>query len=146
MLLPVDQVRRLLPYGAEPSREGLDLYEEFKRHLMVPYRDSDFWHEAVKRLAVVRQGMSQQVWERLDERPGRPPVRRDSRGRRQLPKDEPWVRSRANGHHVTLHHAVAEEAGRRVIPLHAWTRRAPSTLWKWPTASTVTPPGRRQPS
>jgi tetratricopeptide (TPR) repeat protein len=130
MLLPLDEVRRLLPYGAEPSREGLDLYEEFKRHLMVPYRDSDFWHEAVKRLAVVRQGMNQQVWERLMSDQDVPPDAGTLGDAWQLFKDQPWVRSRANGHHVTLHDAVAEELARRVIPLHDMDQTWRRDLWE----------------
>ena len=41
------------------TQDGLNLHEDFKRRLVTPYREADFWHEAVKRLAVVRQSVNE---------------------------------------------------------------------------------------
>jgi len=122
----VDDIRRAMPYAAELDREGQQLHEAFKRRLMAPYREVDFWHESVKRLAVVRQGMSQPIWERLmSDRPLPAEAATCEEAWRML-QETPWVRSRANGRYVTLHDAVAEELAQHIIPLHdsdqAWRR------------------------
>lgn len=126
-------LERDFPYRGQTTRAGQTRHEAFKRRLVTPYREADFWHEAIKRLAVVRQTVSQPVWQRL-------------MADRQLPadaaswdeawvklQDTPWIRGRANGRYVTLHDAVAEELALRIIPLHdqdqQWRRR----LWQQAT-------------
>ena len=32
------------------------------RRLLAPYQETDFWHEALKRLAAVRQGVNEPMW------------------------------------------------------------------------------------
>jgi hypothetical protein len=125
----IDDIRRAVPYAAELDHEGQQLHEAFKRRLIAPYREVDFWHEAIKRLAVVRQGMSQPIWERLmSDRPF-PVEAATSDDAWLMLRETPWVRSRANGRYVTLHDAVAEELAQRIIPLHdsdhSWRRN----LW-----------------
>src|SRR5208282_5472832 len=52
-------IRREVPYGEDPTLEGRIRQEDLKRRLVTPYREADFWHEAIKRLAVVRQRVNQ---------------------------------------------------------------------------------------
>ncbi len=127
---PLDTVRATVPYRGELTPEGQALREAFKRRLVTPYREVDFWHEAIKRLAVVRQRVNQPIWQRL-------------MGDWQLPSglqdwDEawgallrtPWIRPRANRRYVTLHDAVAEELGQRIIPLHDRDLQWRVDLWR----------------
>ena len=114
----IDDIRRAMPYAAELDREGQRLHDAFKRRLMAPYREVDFWHEAIKRLAVVRQGMSQPIWERLMSDRTLPAGAATSEDAWKMLRTTPWVRTRANGRYVTLHDAVAEELAQRIIPLH----------------------------
>ena len=100
----------------------------FKRRLVTPYRETDFWHEAVKRLAVVRQSVNQHVWQRLmADRPLPAGVGTAGRGMGKL-LQTPGSGQRANGRYVTLHDAVAEELAQRIIPVHdqdqSWRRAA----------------------
>jgi energy-coupling factor transporter ATP-binding protein EcfA2 len=122
----LDDIRRAMPYEAQLDREGQQVQEAFKRRLMAPYREVDFWHEAIKRLAVVRQGMSQPVWERLMSDRPLPAEAPTSEDAWLMLRKTPWVRTRANGRYVTLHDAVAEELAQRIIPLHdsdhSWRR------------------------
>ncbi|MEU4446165.1 tetratricopeptide repeat protein [Actinosynnema sp. NPDC050801] len=109
--------------------------EAFRRRLLTPYRGADFWVEAIRRLVVVRHGVSRAVWTGL-------------MSDRSLPEDiatweeawrslltRPWIRPRANHHHITLHDALAEELAQRLLPLddHDGTWRA----WLWRRASDV---------
>jgi tetratricopeptide (TPR) repeat protein len=125
----VEEVRRLVPYQGGMGTEGQRLHEEFKRRLVTPYREVDFWHDAVKRLAVVRQSVSKPVWERL-------------MNDRQLPRDSetvdeawetllaiPWIRTRLNRQQVNLHDAVAEELAHKIIPLHDRDQTWRRDLW-----------------
>lgn len=115
------------PGTVKTPAEGARLREAFRRRLVAPYRSTEFWPEAIKRLAVVRHSVNQQVWRRLMDD-------------RELPQDvdswdqawelllqRPWVRPRANQRYVTLHDALAEELAQRLIPLHdqdeTWRRR-----------------------
>jgi tetratricopeptide (TPR) repeat protein len=131
----IDDIRRAMPYAAELNREGQQLHEAFKRRLMAPYREVDFWHEAIKRLAVVRQGMSQPIWERLMSGQQLPADAATPEDAWQMLRQTPWVRSRASGRYVTLHDAVAEELAQRIIPLHdsdhGWRREL------WEQAATI---------
>jgi tetratricopeptide (TPR) repeat protein len=125
----ISTIRRAMPYAAELDREGQQLHEAFKRRLMAPYREVDFWHEAIKRLAVVRQGMSLPVWQRLMSDWPFPAGTQTSDDAWRVLRKMPWIRSRVNDQYVTLHDAVAEEIAQRVIPLHdsdqGWRRE----LW-----------------
>ena len=47
--------------------------ESFRRKLVTLYRSTDFWPEAIKRLAVVRHSVNQQVWSELMADRGLPP-------------------------------------------------------------------------
>ena len=97
---------------------------------MAPYRDTDFWHEDIKRLAIVRESVSQPIWRQL-------------MADRQLPADVAdldqaweelcaieWIRPRANSRYVTLHDAVAEELAQRVIEPSRPRRAGASQLWR----------------
>jgi hypothetical protein len=127
---PTAEIERLIPYGGPVSHEGLRLQEDFKRSLVAPYRDSDFWHEAIKRLAVLRQAVNEQVWLRLMADTSLP------RGVPTLEKAwrelmaQPWIRPRANGRYVTLHDAMAEELAHRILPLHDQDRQWQRQLWQ----------------
>ena len=62
---PLDVMDRHLPFDCEMTMEGRQLHEDFLRRLMAPYQEADFWNEATKRLAVVRQPVEKRVWQRL---------------------------------------------------------------------------------
>lgn len=126
------------PEMVKPTVRGARLHEAFRRRLVAPYRSTEFWPEAIKRLAVVRHSVNQQVWQHLMDD-------------RELPQDvhswdqawelllqQPWVRPRANQRYVTLHDALAEELAQRLIPLHdqdeSWRRR----LWRKAEAAYAT--------
>jgi tetratricopeptide (TPR) repeat protein len=104
--------------------------EQFRRRLVTLYRSTDFWPEAIKRLAVVRHSVNQDVWQRLMVEPGLPPDAADWDEAWTKLLQRPWVRPRANRRYVTLHDALAEELAQRLIPLHdqdqAWQR----DLWR----------------
>lgn len=118
------------PEMVKPTVAGVRLHEAFRRRLIAPYRSTEFWPEAIKRLAVLRHSVNQQVWQRLmDDR--ELPQEVDSWDRAwELLLQQPWVRPRANQRYVTLHDALAEELVQRLIPLHdqdeAWRRQ----LWR----------------
>lgn len=104
--------------------------EQFRRRLVALYRSTDFWPEAIKRLAVVRHSVNQQVWQRLMSDRELPPDAADWDEAWAKLLQRPWVRPRANRRYVTLHDALAEELAQRLIPLHdqdeAWQR----DLWR----------------
>jgi tetratricopeptide (TPR) repeat protein len=102
----------------------------FRRRLVAPYQSTDFWPEAIRRLAVVRHSVNQDVWrEIMNDRPLPPGITSWDQAWQNL-KQLPWVRPRANGRYVTLHDAFAEELAQRLIPLHdqdgSWRRE----LWR----------------
>jgi tetratricopeptide (TPR) repeat protein len=123
-------LRRIMPYGQEMLREGQNLHDAFKLSLVAPYQNSDFWHEAVRRLAVVRESIDQRVWEQLMA-DRHLPAESDQPGEawRRLQEAE-WIRPRANRHYVTLHDAVAEELAQRLIPLHDLDKTWRRDLWR----------------
>lgn len=124
------KIKREIPFRGDMTSEGQSLHEAFKRRLVTPYRESDFWHEAVKRLAVVRQGVNRSIWQRLmDDRP-LPEDVVDLDDAWEMLLKIPWIRPRANRHYVTLHDAVAEELARRIIPLHDQDRQWRHQLWQ----------------
>jgi tetratricopeptide (TPR) repeat protein len=127
---PRELIEREIPFRGDLTGEGQIIYEAFKRRLVTPYKDTDFWHETVKRLAVVRQGVNKPIWQRL-------------MADRPLPKDVPnldfaweklleipWIRPRANGRFVTLHDALAEELALRIIPAHDQDQKWRRQLWR----------------
>jgi tetratricopeptide (TPR) repeat protein len=126
---PLDEIEADLPYHADASAAGEELAESFKRRLVAPYREGDFWHEALKRLAVVRESVSQPVWESLMADRQLPAGVADyDQAWKQLQATE-WIRLRANRRYVTLHDAVAEELAQRVISIHDIDHRMRRELW-----------------
>jgi hypothetical protein len=116
--LPLADIERDMPYAGEMTLDGERLDEEFKRRLVTPYREADFWHEAVKRLAAVRRGVNEPFWRQLmADRPLPEEIGDAQEAWRRL-LATPWVRVRGSGRFVTLHDAMAEELTKRVIPLH----------------------------
>jgi tetratricopeptide (TPR) repeat protein len=116
--VPLAEIQAVLPFDGEPSPQGQLLHEAFKRRLVAPYRGVDFWHEAIKRLAVARQSANQEIWQELmaDKRLPADVGSWDEAWQQLL--RTPWIRPRANSRYVTLHDAVAEELGKRIIPVH----------------------------
>jgi tetratricopeptide (TPR) repeat protein len=116
-----------LPFDGPMTEDGQEKHDQFLRRLLSPYRDSDFWHEAVKRLAIVRQPVARAVWERLMSDLELPsPVRNLSEAWTWL-LDLPWMRPRGDRRYVTVHDALAEELSQRLFPLHdhdqSWRHR-----------------------
>ena len=103
--------------------------ESFRRKLVTLYRSTDFWPEAIKRLAVVRHSVTQQVWSELMADRGLPADADDWAHAWELLLRRPWVRARANKRYVTLHDALAEELAKRVIPLHDQDGAWRNELW-----------------
>ncbi|HEX4833039.1 MAG TPA: ATP-binding protein [Trebonia sp.] len=125
----LEYIKQHIPYGHDMSRDGVRLYQDFLRRLVVPYRKSDFWHEAIRRLAVVRQPVDQTVWKELmkdlappDDVPGLDAAWDKLVG-------IPWIRRRGNGKFVTLHDAVAEAFADRVFPFHDQDRQWRRRIW-----------------
>ena len=127
---PLDKIKLDLPYHGDATMAGRERAESFKRRLVTPYQGTDFWHEAIRRLAVVRESISQPIWCRL-------------MSDRQLPADVTsqddawnklrgieWIRLRANNRFVTLHDAVAEELAQRIIDLHDADWQWRQDLWR----------------
>jgi tetratricopeptide (TPR) repeat protein len=126
----LDHLRHIMPFGREMLREGQNLHDAFKRSLIAPYQNSDFWHEAVKRLAVVRQSVDRRIWEELmadQSIPGE--AKQPGEAWRRLQETE-WIRPRANRQYVTLHDAVAEELAQQLIPLHDLDKHWRHELWR----------------
>jgi tetratricopeptide (TPR) repeat protein len=125
----LDEIERDIPYQGEMTAAGQSLHEDFRRRLVTPYREADFWPEAIKRLAVVRQSVNEQIWrELMADRPlPRGVTREESWG---MLLETPWIRKRANGRFVTLHDVVAEELAERIIPLHDQDQHWRRQLWQ----------------
>jgi tetratricopeptide (TPR) repeat protein len=124
------EIERDVPYRGDMTPKGLSLQEAYKRRLVAPYRETDFWREAVKRLAVVRESVNQPIWRRLmEDRPLPADVASlDDAWERLL--RTPWIRPRANRRYVTLHDAVAEELAQRIIPVHDQDKQWRHQLWQ----------------
>jgi tetratricopeptide (TPR) repeat protein len=124
---PAEYIERNAPYQGPPTPAGARLLDGFRRRLVTPYREVDFWHEATKRLAVVRRNVNQYIWRQLMVDRDLPPGVRDWDAAWERLLRTPWIRSRANRRFVTLHDALADELAQRVIPLHDqdqhWRRR-----------------------
>jgi tetratricopeptide (TPR) repeat protein len=107
-----------IPYDGDMTPEGERLHQAFLRRLLAPYRQSDFWHEAIKRLAVVRQPIDETVWGMLMNDLALPEGTADLAHAWTELIVMPWIRPRGNGKYVTLHDAVAEAFAQRIFPLH----------------------------
>jgi tetratricopeptide (TPR) repeat protein len=107
-----------------------NLRAAFRRRLVAPYQSTEFWSEAIRRLAVVRHSVNQQVWQKImEDRPLPAGVESwDDAWRKLLVL--PWVRPRANRRYVTLHDAFSEELTQRLIPLHDQDGSWRGGLWK----------------
>ena len=115
---PLATIDRDIPYRGELPKAGQQLQDDFKRRLLSPYKDTDFWHEAIKRLAVVRRGVNEAIWQQLMadcQLPGGAEAGPEAWSELLA---KPWIRPRANRRYVTLHDAMAEELSKRVITLH----------------------------
>lgn len=128
--MSLKDVERNMPYGRTMTEKGQQLGEAFRHRLVAPYRETDFWSEAVKRLAAVRQGVNEPIWRQLMvDRPFPPEVTSWGEAWDRL-LEIPWIRQRANRHFVTLHDAMAEQLAQRVIPVNdqdgGWRRN----LWQ----------------
>jgi tetratricopeptide (TPR) repeat protein len=135
-----------VPFQGKPTPSGTMRYEKFKADLVAPYQDTDFWHEALRRLAVVRESINQPVWEEfMADRP--PPDDMSTMGADDVSTMDaddastmdaawdrllkmPWIRTRANRRYVTLHDAVAEEFSLGLIPMHDRHRQWRRGLWE----------------
>jgi tetratricopeptide (TPR) repeat protein len=127
---PRADIEREVPYQGDMTKAGQSLQEAFKRRLVAPYRETDFWHEAVKRLAVARESVNESVWRQLmADRPGPEGVTSSDEAWDAL-LHTPWIRPRANRRYVTLHDAVAEELAQRIIPLHDQDKHWRRELWQ----------------
>jgi tetratricopeptide (TPR) repeat protein len=106
---------------------GAALQEAFKRRLVTPYQAADFEHEAIKRLAVVRQSVNLPIWRGLMDDCSLPEGTTSWEQAWDSLLRIAWIRPRANRRYVTLHDALAEELAQRIIPLHdqdkTWRRR-----------------------
>lgn len=127
---PLATIRADIPYSGAMTPRGERLHEEFQRRLVAPYQESDFWHEAIKRLAVVRQSVSRTMWRELMHDRPLPDGTEDLDAAWERLLRTPWIRPRANGRYVTLHDAVAEELAQRIIPLHDQDRQWRRELWQ----------------
>jgi tetratricopeptide (TPR) repeat protein len=127
--IEVETLRRDIPFRGPVPAAGAKREEDFKRRLMSPYRDADFWREAVKRLSAVRLGVNEAMWRDLmRDRPLPPDAASLTDAWRQLVK-VPWIRPRANGSAVTVHDAMAEELAKRVIPLQDQSHKWRKEMW-----------------
>ncbi len=123
-------IERDVPFDGPMTVRGQQLHEEFKRRVLSVYRDAEFWHEVVLRLAVVRQSVNEPIWRRLMadlDYPGSP---LEATATWQQLLGMPWIRARANGRFVTLHDAVAEELARTLIPAQDEDGQWRRGLWR----------------
>lgn len=123
-------IEQHIPYAGQMSPEGEMLHQAFLRRLVAPYREADFWHEAIKRLAVVRQPIAKTVWKMLMDDRALPEETADLNAAWQRLLGMPWVRPRGNGRYVTLHDAVAEAFAQRLFPLHDQDQRWRRMIWR----------------
>lgn len=127
---PLAYMREHIPYDGDMTPEGERLHQSFLRRLLAPYRQSDFWHEAIKRLAVVRQPVDETVWVMLMEDLALPEDTENLTSAWNELTAMPWIRSRGNGKHVTLHDAVAEAFAQRIFPLHDPDQKWRQRIWR----------------
>lgn len=114
----IEQLKAWLPFQQDKiPLSGEKAYAEFVRRLVVPYRETSFWDEAIKRLAVVRRRVNEPIWERLMHDQPLPSGVANWHVAWERLLLLPWIRPRANRHYVTLHDALAEELARHIVPL-----------------------------
>ena len=142
---PLSGLERYLPYQQEMSRQGQERHESYIRRLVSPYQEADFWHEAVKRLAVIRQSVNWNIWHRLMA--DRPLPHLVTKMKCLVGALAPALDTvTCNGRYVTLHDAVADELAARIIPLHDQDMGWRQSLWHRAVAiyARVRPTNRRQ--
>ena len=122
--LSLAELEQNMRYGAKMTKEGSFWFEDYKKLLTTSFKITDFQNEAIKCLAVVRQNVSLEIWERLM-------ADRASQYHVASLPDEweklriiPWIRSRSNNRCITLHDAVAEELASSLI-------RTQDSNWEW---------------
>jgi len=124
------EIAREVPYGQTMTTTGRRWHEDFTRRLVTPYSDADFWHEATKRMAVVRKSVNQDIWQQLmSDLPLPRGVADWDEAWRQLLRT-PWIWPRANRRYVTLHDAVAEDLARLIIPVHDQDQTWRRAIWR----------------
>jgi tetratricopeptide (TPR) repeat protein len=126
----LDEIKRDLPYHGAATAAGRERIESFKTHLVAPYRAADFWHDAINRLASVRESVSQPIWQRLMTDRQLPAGIADFDQAWETLRATEWIRPRANSRYITLHDAVAEELAQRVISMHDYDGRRRRQLWR----------------
>jgi hypothetical protein len=125
----LEEIAADLPFHSDATAAGRDRAESFKRRLVAPYQGADFWHDALRRLAVVRESVSEPIWEQLMADRLWPADAPDSHQAWEKLRAIEWIRPRANQRYVALHDAVAEELAQRVIELHDTDQRWRHELW-----------------
>ncbi|MEV4618506.1 AAA family ATPase [Asanoa sp. NPDC049573] len=127
---PLADIQEMLPAQGEPTTAGRALEDAYKRRLVTPYRETDFWHEAIKRLAVVRKSVNLSAWQELMADCALPPDAPTWPEAWEQLLRTPWIRPRANERYATLHDALADELTRRLLPLHDQDQQWRRSLWK----------------
>lgn len=112
-----------------PYRNGA-LHDAYLRRLVIPYLESEFWHEAIFRLGIVRRRVSKELWKQLMIDQKLPPDIHswDQAWKKLL--EFPWIRPRANRNFVTLQDALAEEMARRIIPFRDFDKAKRRKMWQ----------------
>ncbi|MEV6823348.1 hypothetical protein [Amycolatopsis sp. NPDC051102] len=93
--LAVDYLRKfdLPPELEEPSPHDDELRDRFRRRMVTPFRSADFWPEAIKRLAVVRHSVDEDIWRAIMADRALPPEYRGDWGLAwETLRTQPWVR------------------------------------------------------
>jgi len=126
---PLEYIEERIPLQGDVGKAGQDLQEAFNRRLVSSYREADFWHEAIKRLAVARKSVSQSIWRELMADSQLPEGVSSLDEAWPILLNTPWIRPRANSQYVTLHDVVAEELARRIFPIHDQGKEWRHTLW-----------------
>lgn len=126
----LSSIEKDIPFVGPMTVRGLQLHEEFKSRVLSVYRDTEFWHEVVLRLAVVRQSLNEAIWLRLmaDRVIPENPLGTPTAWQQLLTMQ--WIRPRGNGRYVTLHDAVAEELAVTVIPAQDEDGQWRRGLWR----------------
>lgn len=131
LALAVDYLCRFGPPSElASSAESRLVRDRFRSELIAPYRSTEYWPDAIKRLAVLRHSVDQPAWERLMSDRGLPPGIKDWDAAWRELRAWPWIRVRANEKYVTLHDAFAEELATQVIPAHDANERWRRKLWR----------------
>lgn len=119
-----------VPFGERLTDAGQQTHDQFLRQLLSPYRETDFWHEAVKRLAIVRQPVARPIWERLMADLVLPGPERDLNEAWDRLLRLPWMRPRGDQRYVTVHDALAEELSQRLFPLYDYDQHWRRRIWR----------------